>query len=454
MSDMKEETVLSAKFPGLIDIAMDANKEVCYLIKKDGSLQIEKEWKIEGTTYTPPEAKQLPFKLPRAEAVLHWCAYDVNTNIFDDLLVYLKRFSCLSESQWYIVACNIFLSYIHDHEDIHYLPELLFYAVPERGKSRTGKAVIFVSYRGIHTQELREANLFRYSQDLRATIFFDLMDLWKKAGRNNCEDILLGRYEKGQKVARVISPDKGPFKDMVYYDIYGPTLIATNEQIDKILNTRCIPITMPNKPGRYENPTLEMAQELKERLTAWRGRVIDKPIPEIEPVEKISGRLWDICRPLLQVCKIICPNRYNVLKNALIGVAGQRTEDRKGYIEGQIVSALFELSPKGPPEWITETMKLLDRLNETRTEEHKLSPQYLGKKLQAMGFMTRKVNGYSEILLKAPEFNVLLSQYGVEGIPSSNTSNTLPAETPDSKGCGSMVESGRESGGEGEEVPF
>lgn len=453
MSDSKK-TVMSAKFPGLIDISMDANKEVCYLIKKDGSLQIEKEWKIEGTTYTPPEAEQLPFKLPRAEAVLHWYGYDVNTNIFDDLLAYLKRFSCLSESQWYIVACNIFLSYIHDHEDIHYLPELLFYAVPERGKSKTGKAIVFVSYRGIHTQELREPILFRYSRDLRATIFFDLMDLWKKAVRNNCEDILLCRYEKGQKVARVLYPDKGPFKDMVYYDIYGPTLIATNEQIDKILNTRCIPITMPNKPGRYENPTPEMGQELKERLTAWRGRVIDKPIPEIEPIEEISGRLWDISRPLLQVCKMIYPQGYSGLKNALIGVAGQRVEDRKGYIEGQIVSALYELSPKDTPEWRIETMKLLNRLNETRTEEHKLSPQYLGKKLQAMGLVTRKVNGYSELPLKAPEFNVLLGQYGVNVIPSSNASNSLPAEILDSKGSGSMVESGRESGGEEEEVPF
>jgi hypothetical protein len=72
----------------------------------------------------------------------------------------------------------------------------------------------------------------------------------------------------------VLYPEKGAFKDMVYYSIYGPTIIATNEAVHKILDTRCIPIIMPNKPGDYENPIPEKAQELKERLTAWRARII------------------------------------------------------------------------------------------------------------------------------------------------------------------------------------
>ncbi len=75
----------------------------------------------------------------------------------------------------------VFLSYIHDHEDVHYLPILLFWAVPERGKSRTGKSIIYVAFRGIHLIDLRETNIFRFSQNLKATLFFDIMDLWKKA---------------------------------------------------------------------------------------------------------------------------------------------------------------------------------------------------------------------------------------------------------------------------------
>ena len=198
------------------------------------------------------------------------------------------------------MACNVFLSYLQDHSDIHYLPMILFYAVPERGKSRTGKAITYISYRGVHVVDLREANLFRFSQNLKATLFCDVMDLWKKAEKGDGVDILLSRNEKGARATRVVYPDRGAFKDTVFYNIYGATLIATNEAVHKILDSRCISINMPNKPANYENPTPEKAQELKERMTAWRARVMNKSLPEINTIEGLSGRLWDFARPLLQ----------------------------------------------------------------------------------------------------------------------------------------------------------
>src|SRR4030067_2586284 len=115
---------------------------------------------------------------------------------------------------------------------------ILFYAVPERGKTRTGKAAIYIAYRGVHCVDLREANLFRFAQDLRATLFIDIMDLWKKAEKNGSEDILLLRCEKGAKATRVIYPEKGAFRDTVYDSVSGPTFIATNQPVHKILDTR------------------------------------------------------------------------------------------------------------------------------------------------------------------------------------------------------------------------
>jgi hypothetical protein len=102
---------------------------------------------------------------------------------------------------------------------------------------------------------MREANLFRYSENLRSALFFDMMNLWKTAERNQTTNIFLLRYEKGAKVARVLYPEKGPFKDTEYYDVYGPTIMATNEPVHHILDTRCLAISMPNKPGDYANPT-------------------------------------------------------------------------------------------------------------------------------------------------------------------------------------------------------
>jgi hypothetical protein len=311
---------------------------------------------------------------------------------------------------------------------------------------------------------------------LQATLFLDIKDLWKKAERNQSEDILLLRYEKGAKVARVLYPERGAFKDMIHLDIFGPTAIATNEAIHKILDSRCIPINMVNKPGNYENPIPEKAQKIKEMLTAWRAMVMNEPLPEIEYIPELSGRLWDISKPLLQVCKMVCPERFTDLKNTLIRIAEKRLEDKKDSLEGQIISALYELSPEGIPEWSIKTSEVLNKLNINRPERYKLSPQYLGKRLKAMGLSTKIIMGYSEIRLKKAEFDLLCAQYGVienncllpsvETLPNSttlsnqgistvydsrelvesqeNSTDSLLSQSLDNKGVRGLVESGRE----------
>ena len=116
---------------------------------------------------------------------------------------------------------------------------------------------------------------------------------------------------------------------------------------------------------------------------------MNKPLPEIEAIQGLNGRLWDISKSSLQVCKMVYPQGFEDLKDSLLEVAGQRIEDMKGSIEGQIITILDKLSPEGLPEWTIKTSDLLDRLNETRPERHQLSPQYLGKKLKAMGIPTK-----------------------------------------------------------------
>jgi hypothetical protein len=476
MHDDTLQTTISANFQRLVDLVTDKDNKVAYLVKTEDSLEVATVWKVEGKLYSPPDSAHLPFALPNASNVIKWYETDIDQKLFEDILLYLKRFSYLPNNQWLLVVWEVFLTYMQDHPDIHYLPMILFFAVPERGKSRTGKAVIYISYRGIHIVDLREANLFRFSENLKATLFFDLMDLWKKAEKNGAEDILLLRYEKGAQASRVIYPEKGAFNDMVFYDVYGSTLIATNEPVHKILGSRCINIPMPNKPDNYENPTPEKAQELKERLTAWRARVMNKPLPEVNIIQGLNGRLWDISRPLLQVCKLVYPQGFDELKDALLEVAGQRIEDKKESIEGQIISILHTLSPKGLPEWKTKTSEVLCELNKDRPDNHKLTSQYVGRKLKAMGLQTKITRGFSQIFLDSQDFNTLLEQYGMCEITlplstiltsvtesresvgrelvesAGNSTETLPPESLQNQGKVRKVESGRECSGAGEEI--
>ena len=173
---------LSAYFPGLVDVCSNDDGQLVYVILKDGELILTPEHNTETESSSIPEKKHFQFTIPRAAEVLRYFAQDEPT-LYEDVLSYFKRFSGLDDEQWAIVAHYVFLTYLHDHTGIDYCPYILFNAVPERGKSRTGKAMIYVAYRGIHVESLRDAYLVRVASNLGVAIFFDVMDIWKKIGR-------------------------------------------------------------------------------------------------------------------------------------------------------------------------------------------------------------------------------------------------------------------------------
>ena len=408
---------ITAQFPGLVDLVKDEKGNVAFLVKENNQLKMINRFKSNDNVFAPPDSTHLPFHLVSGDDVLRSYVRGTDPELYDAVLKDLKKYSYLSDQQW-IILCNfVFLTYLQDHQDIFYLPMILFFAVPERGKSRTGKSMTHVCYRGVHCVDLRESNLFRYSENMRATIFLDIMDFWKKAQQNQSTDILLQRYEKGSTVPRVLHPEKGPFEDTKHFKVYGPTIIASNEAVHKILDTRCIPFSMPNKPGRYDNPSQDKALPIKTRLTAWRAHHMDKTLPIIDPVKGIEGRLWDITKPLLQVCKIVAPNQYGNLVDALVEIAEQRRSDRGATFEGRIVSIVYELSAPyvdtADPSWEIPTMDVLEKFNSGREEDKKKTPQWLGRKLKAIGIRTSRKTGRSKIIMTPEEISTLEDQYGL-----------------------------------------
>ena len=190
---------------------------------------------------------------------------------------------------------------------------------------------------------------------------------------------------------------------------------------------------MPNRPGNYENPRPELAQELKERLTAWRGRMLHAPLPRISPLPSISGRLWDICRPLFQVGMLVNPKEIDLLLEAIRNISGERSESKRETTEGRLVSIIRELTERqgaaGFLEWSIKTAEILRAFNEDRAEDRHVSAQWIGKKLKSMSLRHRTVHGRSEILLSRQEYRTLLEQYGGDGWESANPTETLPEKT-------------------------
>ncbi len=222
--------------------------------------------------------------------------------------------------------------------------------------------------------------------------------------------------------------------------------MATNEPVHHILDTRCIPITMPNKPGDYKNVKLEETLPFKERLTAWRARALYEKFPDIDIPSFLSGRLRDITRPLMQVVRSLSLPDYPLLIEALREVASQRSEDKQGTLDGQIVAIIRDLSPD-IPEWAIPTADILERINSSRPINHKITSQFLGKRLNGMGLKTRLVKGKSELHLDRKKLGVYLEQYGLDDFYSSasdeirqNSTKFTPSMNSD--GCEDGAEEG------------
>ncbi|GFO57608.1 hypothetical protein GMSM_46150 [Geomonas sp. Red276] len=341
----------TALFPGLVDLVKDEAGKIRYLIKQDDGLHLADTWTDpDGYTCIPPGQRNLEFQLANASRVMSLYEDTDDHRLYEDLKAFFKRFSYLDDEVWPIIILSVFLSYIQDHHDVRYIPGIYFYAVAERGKSRTAKTMLATSYRGIHLLDIRPANIVRFSERLNATIFFDVTDLWKSAEKGDGCDILLGRFEKGTRVARVLNPDRGPFDDQTFFSVYGSTIFATNEPANATFESRCLSITMPNMPGEYENLSPDMGLPFKDRLTAWRARMMDKHLPRVEAIPGIGGRIWDISLPLFQLALMVAPETFDQIKKAVLGMAGLKVENKRDTLEGKIVDAIDKSVDRRAPE--------------------------------------------------------------------------------------------------------
>ncbi len=355
--------------------------------------EVVRQLTIDGETYCPPAKEALPFLLPRAEAVLEAIENDTDDQLYQDVRDYIFAAADLPGDNWYdLLTAWVFHTYLT--EKAEYSPYVWFYAVPERGKSRTGKALIHIAYRGFYTESLRDAYLVRIAHTLGASLFLDVAEIWKKAEKHGTEDILLNRHERGSKVPRVLHPDKGPFKDTVYFSIFGATLIATNETVPTALDSRAVQINMPPPTRNFRNKiTPQLALPLKERLIAFRYRHMATVMPDIE--KPSLGRLGDILEPLAQIIQLVQPDREAAFTGLVREIEERRGIDRGETTEAKLVKAIVDLEDEVSQGRLA-VKKIVEKYNETLSEKWRVSARSIGKRLVALGFQKTKIGASSE----------------------------------------------------------
>jgi len=429
-----------AHFDNLVDL-VDDEGVVKFLVIDNGKLKLLSEINIDGDLrYPPPKETLLPLlkKLPRAKRVSEYFTNDNDSALYDDLINYHKNISELPDTSYYdLLTLWDFHKYIF--EKFQYSPYIWLYGVAEKGKSRTGKGCIYVAYRGMHLETVRDAHIVRMSKDYRATMFFDVSDLWKKATKAGSEDVFLARFEKGTTVLRTLFPEKGSFKDTVAYEIYGPTIIGTNEEVDSYLGSRSLRATMQQTNKLFnEDVTPEAGLPFKERLVAFRARHMNEELPFIE--KPFNSRLGDISRPLLQVLEIIKPEKKEIFMKFLSNLNSDKLSQKSESKEGKILVAILDVIEKfdldtGDKIRIKDIVDEYNNKNIKSTDGEKfnkfnITPTGVGKDTQRLGLPKGKDEISAYVSFEPDRIYPTCISYGIEIpediYPSTDTSDTFP----------------------------
>jgi len=408
--DNGKQEVHSAWFDGLVEVVTDDSGDTRFLIKENESLIVKDKHVDTDCVYTPPPFKQIAWKAPRANEVMKYVTGDSDQQLFNDLVDYHRSISELPDDNYY---CFLAAWDMHTYliEKFEYSPIIWLYAIPARGKSRTAKGVTYVSWRGIILNTVKEQHIIRLATNDRATLFFDIMDLWKKVQRSDVADIMLNRFERGGKVARIMNPELGPFKDTVWFEIYGPTIIASNKTIDDILETRSIQIVMPETAKIFENDVKEInALPFRERLTAFRARWIDRQLPEVG--KPVAGRLGDILRPIRQVVSVACSDESWFMDFAKYEEESKR-KDGFETDEAKVVDAIVHALGKVENGHLIHK-DTLDVLNTGLSDRYQMTPHRLGRITKRLGFKRYSSGDARGIYINEELLNRLCQRYGIQ----------------------------------------
>ena len=194
---------------------------------------------------------------------------------------------------------------------------------------------------------LREADLFRTIQDSRVTYIADVTKLDRKSKTySEVIDIYETGTEKGGRVRRIDKETGEPIE----YQTYGPKAIATRYELP--FTAKCIRIITekaPNIEYSKRRQKLDFDPEwpkivnllLKAAIKYW-PKVVEA-YEQVEQTDKLTGRTFNYWAPLLAICKVFAPQRYDDLVRLAEEMAElQEKGDRLSEVEDAILALLLE----------------------------------------------------------------------------------------------------------------
>lgn len=389
--------------------------ELWYLLLMDGRLK-KLPSLTSGSQETFPK-QDLAYLYP-SEKVFDYFKNPHNSNLLSMVRSYIAAHIELpNPSDDLILTCWILHTYLIEKFDT--TPIINFCGVSETGKSRAVEVLYKIAYRGEWKTTPTEATLFREATFFQTTLFLDEFKVFGPDGNPAAAQLVRSRYKRGIKVSRINQNRVG--EDQVeYFDVFGPTAISSIETLPVPLESRSLIFLMRKNISKDVERKIDeaQAQDLRDRLTAWRAKNLLVGLPNLE--SPLRRRLREITEPLILSAELggANPGQLEELYEAFEKLSNVRESAESYGFEAEIVQGIYDAWLKGGVEGRKFAIKTVTKIiNQRREEKEELKTRTVGSVIYKLGFIRDRVGltgdkgfRYSPVLLKQ-----LMKRYGIEG---------------------------------------
>jgi len=162
----------------------------------------------------------------------------------------------------------------------------------------------------------------------------------------------------------------------------------------------------------------EWANDLRERLTIFRANHFNKELPKAQYIAR--GRLNEIMFPLYQSLLLVGPERKNEFIDIVKRIQKNKENEEGMSLEAEIVKAIDdEYQENQNKRFLTKSIS--ERLNESRSENEKISDRAVSSRIKRLGFdKIRFKNGRMGFRINEERLESLKTNYKITHDPEGS----------------------------------
>lgn len=414
-AESKIKPVTKTCIPGVVGLIKEDGR-VKYLTLEEGILKTQDYIAVDGVKCEPKQ--DLPFFYPSSEVFFYFMKEEDGANLLADIEQFIHQYLELpNESGYLVLALWVLHTYLI--EKFNYTPILYFYGILETGKIRAGEVLLHLVFKGDFEISPTEAVLFRSGEYFKPSLLLDELKIWGPEGNKEIARLLKSRYKRGLRVARCDLKHSKSENEIKYFDAFGPTVICSDQKMPSTLESRSFLFVMEKNisPGVESRIDEVKAQELRDRLTAFRARNLEKELPN--PGKIVRRRLQEIVEPLHQILILMDKEREEELRNYVEIIREVRDIEESLTLQGEIINAIVETYQTdmfiGGKFLVSD---ITDFINKDRKEREQINSRTIGRIIRQLGYRVKRATGGKIAYLfdEAKTLN-LAKRFGLETEP-------------------------------------